>query len=169
MESARRRERILDRLAAATSPVPAALLGSELGVSRQIVVSDVALLRASGQPVRATNRGYVLAPASARPRRTFHVQHGADLVETELNAVVDAGGTLLDVSISHAVYGKVTVPQVVRDHEDITRLLSQMRDVPLLPELTGGDHVHTVEADDEDTLDAVGAALDALGILAHDR
>ena len=159
MEAARRRERILDRLAAATSPVPAALLGSELGVSRQIVVSDVALLRASGQPVRATNRGYVLAPASARPRRTFHVQHGADLVEAELNAVVDAGGTLLDVSISHAVYGKVTVHQVVRDHDD----------VPLLPELTGGDHVHTVEADDEDTLDAVGAALDALGILAHDR
>ena len=119
--------------------------------------------------MRATNRGYVLAPASARPRRTFRVQHGADLVEAELSAVVDAGGTLLDVSISHAVYGKVTVPQVVRDHEDITRLLSQMRDVPLLPELTGGDHVHTVEADDEDTLDAVGAALDALGILAHDR
>lgn len=169
MEAARRRERILDRLTAATSPVPAALLGSELGVSRQIVVSDVALLRASGQAIRATNRGYVLGPPSTRPRRIFHVQHGTDLVGAELGAVVDAGGTLLDVSISHAVHGRVTVAQVVRDHEDITRLLSQMRDAPLLPELTGGDHFHTVEADDEDTLDAVGAALDALGILAHDR
>lgn len=169
MEAARRRERILDRLAAATGPVPAALLGSELGVSRQIVVSDVALLRAAGKAIQATNRGYVLAPPSTRARRTFHVQHGADLVEAELRAVVDAGGTLLDVSISHAVHGRITVSQVVRNHGDITRLLSQARDVPLLPELTGGDHVHTVEADDEDTLDAVGAALDALGILAHDR
>ena len=168
MEAARRRERILDRLATATRPVPAAQLGSELGVSRQIVVSDVALLRAAGRAVRATNRGYVLAPAGARARRTFHVQHGADLVEAELHAIIDAGGTHLDVSIPHAAYGRVTVDHVVRNRRDVAQLLTQMRDTPLLPELTGGNHFHTVEADDEDTLDAIGSALDALGILVHD-
>ncbi|MCL3777840.1 MULTISPECIES: transcription repressor NadR [unclassified Actinomyces] len=168
MEAARRRERVLDRLSAATTPVPAATLGSELGVSRQIVVGDVALLRAAGQAIRATNRGYVLARPTTRARRSFHVQHGPELVEAELDAVIDAGGTLLDLSIPHAAYGQVTVDLLIRNHEDIAQLLEQLRTSPPLSQLTNGDHFHTVEADDEATLDAVREALDALGVLVHE-
>ncbi|QPL05383.1 MULTISPECIES: transcription repressor NadR [Actinomyces] len=168
MEAARRRERILERLNAAGTPVPASTLGSELGVSRQIVVGDVALLRAAGQAIRATNRGYVLAHPTTRARRSFHVTHDRDLLDAELSAIIDAGGTMVDLSIPHAAYGRVTVDLLVRDQEDIAQLLEQLGRSPLLSELTNGYHSHTVEADDEATLDAVHTALDALGILVHE-
>lgn len=168
MEAARRRERILERLSAASAPVPAAALGSELGVSRQIVVGDVALLRASGQAIRATNRGYVLASPTTRARRSFHIQHGHEQVEAELGAIIETGGTVVDLSIPHAAYGQITVDMLVRDQEDIAQLVEQLRISPLLSELTNGYHSHTVEADDEATLDAVRTALDALGILVDE-
>ena len=64
MNAAQRRERILTRLTGASEPMSASLLAGELGVSRQIVVGDVALLRAAGAQIDATPRGYQLHPAA---------------------------------------------------------------------------------------------------------
>jgi SpoIID/LytB domain protein len=63
MNAAQRRECILTRLSGAQNPVSASALAAELGVSRQIVVGDVALLRAGGAQIDATPRGYQLHPA----------------------------------------------------------------------------------------------------------
>ncbi len=57
MNAAQRRERILTRLNSAGAPLSASILAAELGVSRQIVVGDVALLRAGGAQIDATPRG----------------------------------------------------------------------------------------------------------------
>ena len=66
MNAAERRTKITELLAAADAPMSATALASRCGVSRQIIVGDVALLRAGGLAVLATPRGYVLAnPASA--------------------------------------------------------------------------------------------------------
>ena len=51
MNAAQRRECILTRLSGAQNPVSASALAAELGVSRQIVVGDVALLRAGGAQI----------------------------------------------------------------------------------------------------------------------
>ena len=63
MNAAQRRESILKRLSGAEAPVSASALAALLGVSRQIVVGDVALLRAGGAQIDATPRGYQLHPA----------------------------------------------------------------------------------------------------------
>ena len=63
MNAAQRRECILTRLNSAGAPLSASTLAAELGVSRQIVVGDVALLRAGGAQIDATPRGYQLHPA----------------------------------------------------------------------------------------------------------
>ena len=55
-----RREAVLERLRAAQAPVSAAALARQFSVSRQIIVGDVALLRAAGADITATPRGYVL-------------------------------------------------------------------------------------------------------------
>ena len=60
MEAAARRQAILDRLRTADRPVSASSLAAELNVSRQIIVGDIALLRAGGAEISATPRGYVL-------------------------------------------------------------------------------------------------------------
>lgn len=59
MEAAQRREWILKELSEAKTPQSATKLARQLGVSRQIVVGDVAILRASGKPVQADRKSVV--------------------------------------------------------------------------------------------------------------
>lgn len=168
MQAARRREAILTRLSQAGTPVPAATLGEEMGVSRQIVVGDVALLRAAGHPVRATNRGYVLARPSHAPRRSVTVRHTSGEAAAELRAVLAAGGTVLDTSIEHGLYGQITVDLLIRSPEDLEDFLTRLDRTPgatALCTLTDGWHTHTIEAESEEVLDAVEQALDRLGFL----
>ena len=168
MDAARRREAILTRLSQASAPVPAAVLGEEMGVSRQIVVGDVALLRAGGQPIRATNRGYVLARPSHAPRRSITVRHSSEETASELSAVLAAGGTVLDTSIEHGLYGQITVDLLIRSREDLEDFLARLDNAPgatPLCTLTDGWHTHTIEAESEEALDAVERALEELGFL----
>ena len=55
MTAARRRDEILQTLAGASGPVSAAALAACLGVSRQVVVGDVALLRAAAADTGVTD------------------------------------------------------------------------------------------------------------------
>ena len=64
MNAAQRREAIQERLSGATAPVSASTLAAQLGVSRQIVVGDVALLRAGGAQIDATTRESLKAPST---------------------------------------------------------------------------------------------------------
>ncbi|WP_315503593.1 transcription repressor NadR [Actinomyces radicidentis] len=169
MNAAARREEILAQLEHADAPVPAAALGERLGVSRQIVVGDVALLRASGHAVHATNRGYVLARPAAHPRRAVHVRHGRDDMRTELTAILDAGGSVLDTSVEHRLYGQLTVDLLIHDRTDLELFLERAEDSTALAELTNGWHTHTIEADSEERLDDVERALDELGFLQHEE
>ena len=90
MDAAGRRRAIARALEDARRPVAASVLGERFGVSRQIVVGDVALLRAAGLEITATPRGYVLgAGAQAGEQRTVAVSHGiAAFVACVIVAVV---------------------------------------------------------------------------------
>ena len=78
MDARERRRAIMAVLEGAKDPVSGSALAREVGVSRQVVVQDIALLRADGHDIVATNRGYVLqeAPSSpAVPTRLVKVRH----------------------------------------------------------------------------------------------
>ena len=93
MNAAQRRESILKRLSGAEAPVSASALAALLGVSRQIVVGDVALLRAGGAQIDATPRGYQLHPAEKGYTAILACVHSTeDEMRTELYTVVDQGG-----------------------------------------------------------------------------
>ncbi|WP_231367354.1 transcription repressor NadR [Schaalia sp. ZJ405] len=164
MDAAQRRELIV-RTLNETTPVSATSLGEQLGVSRQIIVGDVALLRASGHPIRATNRGYVLAGTPRGARRSFFVRHTRDEVAKELQIILNAGGAILDVSVDHRLYGQLTADLDIRSAENLSAYLSRLTDSSALSELTNGWHFHTVEAQDEETLDRVESALANEGFL----
>ena len=165
MDAADRRTAILERMEGATTPLPAARLGEELGVSRQIIVGDVALLRASGHSIHATNRGYLLARPTTRPRRSLLVQHTRGQIPAELSAILDAGGAVIDVSIEHRLYGQITADLLIRNRPDLEAFLSRLITSASLAELTTGWHTHTIEADSEERLDEIARRLDALGFL----
>ena len=55
-----RRCQLLDILKNSRSPVSGSVLSGKLGVSRQVIVQDIALLRAGNADIFATPKGYVL-------------------------------------------------------------------------------------------------------------
>lgn len=100
MDSSARREKILQILQESSSAVTGTALSKACNVSRQIIVGDVAILRAQGIAIISTPRGYQLVtPAAPGCTRVFVCCHGSDLMEAELNAIVDNGGIVHNVVI----------------------------------------------------------------------
>ena len=161
-----RRAAILQTLNAAEAPVSAAALARTLGVSRQIIVGDVALLRAGGHPISATPRGYV-SGRSPGVTRTLACLHDAAGMEAELNALVDTGCEVVDVIVEHPLYGQLTGALRLRSRYDVSQFIRQSRHCEAAPlsQLTGGLHLHTVRAGDEAALNRAEEALREAGFL----
>ncbi len=170
-----RRQALLALLRQADGPVPGSRLAERLGVSRQIIVQDVTVLRAAGAPVLATPRGYLLTePSRSDPRwacrRVLAVNHGPDDIETELDAVCDLGGRVVDVIVEHPIYGELRGLVMTASRADVDEFVESLRAsgaAPLLA-LTGGPHLHTVEAASEARLDAIAQRLRELGFLMEE-
>lgn len=180
-----RRAALLGRLRAGEAPLAGGRLARELGVSRQVIVQDVALLRRGGERIVATSRGYVLeegvrdgrrtAPDAAGGTRTDDVtrvlkmHHTVDETSDELLTIVGLGGHVLDVFVHHRVYGRLSAPLHIETPADVLRFVDEMASgvsTPLLT-VTGGYHYHTVAAGSDAALDAIERALDAKGYLVR--
>ena len=167
MQAEERRRAILDSLRNTDTPVSAAALARRFSVSRQIIVGDIALLRAAGADISATPRGYVILPAATGLIRRVAVQHGPDGMEAELNAMVDQGCTVLDVTVEHPVYGQLTGPLQLSNRHEVAEFLRRcsQSDARPLSDLTEGIHLHTLSCPDEGAFQRVRAALAELGVL----
>ena len=167
MDSDTRRKALAEYLGRARSPVSAAALAREFSVSRQIIVGDVALLRAGGLEVTATPRGYLLPQPPAGVARTFACRHRGDQMELELNAIVDQGCTVLDVIVEHPIYGQLTGPLRLSSRYEVAQFVARCQDQAAAPlsQLTEGVHLHTVRCPDRQAADRVREALERLGLL----
>ena len=167
MQAEERRRAILDSLRNTDTPVSAAALARRFSVSRQIIVGDIALLRAAGADISATPRGYVILPAATGLIRRVAVQRGPDGMEAELNAMVDQGCTVLDVTVEHPVYGQLTGPLQLSNRHEVAEFLRRcsQSDARPLSDLTEGIHLHTLSCPDEGAFQRVRAALAELGVL----
>lgn len=170
MEAASRRQAILDRLRTADRPVSASALAAGLNVSRQIIVGDIALLRAGGAEISATPRGYVLPRATDGITRTIACHHTLAQTGQELDILVDNGCTVLDVIVEHPVYGQLTGQLQISSRYDVEQFLARIRDSDAAPlsMLTGGLHLHTLCCPNEDAYTRACAALKAAGLLLGD-
>ena len=170
MTTEERRAEVLRRLQAASQPLTGTRLSRELGVSRQIIVGDVSILRAEGQKIFATPRGYIMPEDEPSQQKvTLVCQHSAEDMEAELNAIVDNGGAVLDVIVEHPVYGPLKSDLLLESRRDIKNFLTKMKKCRANPLLvvTGGVHIHTVRVPDEEALTAIRQELQALGILVN--
>ena len=73
MNTEERRKNVVKAISSSDSPISAATLAQKFNVSQQIIVGDVALLRAEGTDI-----------------------------------VADHGGTVIDVTVEHSVYGQLS-------------------------------------------------------------
>lgn len=168
MEGKERRAKIIEEISKAEDSITGAALAKKYGVSRQVIVQDIALLRASGCQVLSTAEGYMIAGNNEMTcRRVFAVKHNKQEIEEELNLIVDNGGNVLNVIVSHPVYGEIGVDMMITNRKGVNSFVQKLKQdcsVPLM-NLTKGEHLHVVEAINEDVLDDIEKALKQKGFL----
>lgn len=170
MEGDARRKKILEILYNEGTPVSGTELAGRLGVSRQVIVQDIALLRAVNKNILSTNKGYILFVEKTsinRKKRTYKVKHKDEEILDELNTIVDFGGRILDVVVEHDIYGQISVDLIVNSRADAEAFVKSVAKYKTKPlnDLTHGLHFHTVEADSEEILDKIENELNKKGYL----
>ncbi len=166
MEGARRRNKIIELLKSRQTPVSGSELARLMGVSRQVIVQDIALLRALDKNILSTNKGYILYDpyvGRERARRTIAVCHTDEEMREELYTIVDCGGRVLDVVVEHDVYGQMTGDLILKNRLDVDEFIEKIKSSgsQSLMTLTGGRHFHTIEADTEEELDRIEKRINA--------
>lgn len=167
MSGQERREEIVKIIKSSSKPVAGTELAKRLGVSRQVIVQDMALIRANGLEIMSTNRGYVIQEKK-ETSRVFKVHHTNEEVEEELNLFVDLGGKVEDVFVYHKVYGVIKAQLNIKSRRDVKAYMegiSSGKSTNLL-NLTSNYHYHTITAEDEQTLDLIQDELNGKGFLA---
>lgn len=170
MNGETRRMKLRQMLLEAREPLSGTALAGALHVSRQVIVQDIALMRAEHLPILSTNKGYLLGPDAVRasqPKRVFFVRHMTERVLEEFMTVIDLGGRILDVSVEHELYGPIRADLLIenaQDAQDFVDRLASCRDNPLKV-LTDDCHYHTVTAPSEKLLDLIEAELRNRGFL----
>jgi len=165
-----RRAQILQLLKEHGAPLSGSALARTLGVSRQVIVQDIALIRAENHSILSTNKGYTYRANDAQraqPKRVFHVKHTTGEVLDEFLTVLELGGTVLDVAVEHEIYGQIRADLLIespQDARDFVARLAACKDNPLKV-LTDDCHYHTIAAPSERLLELIGQELERKGYL----
>ena len=165
MNAEQRREAILNILRRADQPLSATALAGTFSVSRQIVVGDIALLRAAGADISATPRGYVMQQETTGFLYKVATRHTAENMEAELNAMVDQGCTVVDVIVEHPIYGELTGALDLSSRYDVKQFIQRSMETRPLSLLTEGIHLNTLSCPSEEAFLRVKEQLRSLGIL----
>lgn len=170
MTGEERRAKILHMLKDQQTPLSGTALANQFHVSRQIIVQDIALIRAENHGIISTNKGYLYRTAnieSGHPKRVFFVRHNTEQILEEFMTVIEFGGRILDVAVEHEIYGQIRADLLIenlQDAKDFSEKLQTSRDTPLKV-LTDDCHYHTVAAPSEKLLDLIEAELLKKGFL----
>ena len=150
MNTGERRGEILRILKQTEVPIAARELAGRFGVSRQVIVQDLAVIRASTPGILSTTKGYVMQQDSSCTRE-FKVRHSQDKAVQELNLIVDCGGHVKNISISHRVYGRVSAEMDIRSRQDVCEFIQALQNSrsTVLSSATSGYHYHLIEASSE--------------------
>ncbi|MDD3223867.1 MAG: transcription repressor NadR [Clostridium sp.] len=162
MNSEDRRGSIGKFLENAKSPIKGEEFSKNLGVTRQVIVKDIAILRASGINIIATPKGYILSDKTQNGiKSVIAVNHSAEEIQDELETIVKFGGIIEDVIIEHKLYGEIRGILMIKTMYDVQNFMEKLKKYKNEPLsiLTGGVHLHTIIADDQVSLNNILAAL----------
>lgn len=162
MEGQERRDELVKILENNKEPVSGTELAKRLGVSRQVIVQDIALLRAVNKDILSTTKGYIIYHREEQKQnRCFLVKHTTEEIEDELCTIVDNGGKVINVIVTHEIYGEISADLIIKNRQDVYDFVQKVKDKKTVPlkELADGVHLHTVEADSEEILDRIENAL----------
>ncbi|MCL2033533.1 MAG: transcription repressor NadR [Oscillospiraceae bacterium] len=169
MDADLRREQILNIINREEAPVSASSLAKTLSVSRQVIVGDVALLRAQGHEILATARGYMISKFKEANQYLGKVAccHKPENTKSELYTIVDLEAIVVNTIVEHNIYGEITGSLNLNGRADVDAFMNQVESskVKLLSELTMGLHLHTIACRDKSHFEQVCRSLEANGYL----
>ena len=167
MKAAERRKEIVNYLMSEQKPISGGALSEKFGVSRQIIVQDISVLKAAGYEILSTHNGYIVQHTPL-VERIFKLHHTTEQTEDELNLIVDFGGTVVDVFVWHKVYGKVVANLNIFSRLHVKQFIEGVRSGKSteLMNITGGYHYHTVRADSKEILEQIEKALEERDYIA---
>jgi transcriptional regulator of NAD metabolism len=167
MEGANRRDNIKSDLTKSDEPITGSKLAKLYSVSRQVIVQDIALLRATGCKIISTSNGYMIYENKKEYTKLLAVKHTQEDIRDELETIIDFGATVVNVMVIHPVYGEITANLMLssRKHiEDFIDKLQKNKSVPLM-RLKNGEHYHLIKANNAKILDQVEKELYKKGFL----
>ena len=161
-----RRKKIIDYIRTSKTPISGTQLAEMLGVSRQVIVQDMALIRANGCDVISTYKGYTFQKKES-VSRVYNVKHTDDELEQELNVIVDMGGNVVNVMVDHKLYGHIEADLHINSRRKVREFIEDMKSGKSSPlkNITSNEHAHLVEAEDEEVLDMIEEQLKEKGFL----
>lgn len=168
VDAKNRRNVLLTNLKKSDVPLTGTALARELGVSRQVIVGDIAILRAAGINIYATPQGYTLPQPCLQGTVvvTLACRHGRDRLAEELTIMIDNGAKVLDVIVEHPIYGELKANLMLASRRELADFLHKLdQGAEPLSAITGGVHLHTVEVPSQEVLAKIEAELRAQGIL----
>ncbi len=170
MKADDRRKEIVSLLMSEQNPTSGTALAKHFGVSRQIIVQDISVLKAAGFQIISTHSGYLIH-RTPLAEKVFKVRHTSGQTEDELNLIVDLGGTVADVFVWHKVYGKVEARLNISSRFHVKQFLEGIRSGKSkeLMNITDGYHYHTVRAESENVLEQIEEALTDKGYLVPEK
>ncbi|NFV14518.1 transcription repressor NadR [Clostridium sp. FAM 1755] len=158
MNSIERRKSIENMLIKNDKPIKGNEIGQILGVTRQVIVKDIAILRAAGKNIIATPEGYLMPNENKQLiRKIIAVCHDSEDIKNELEIIVKFGGIVEDVVVEHPVYGEIKAMLMIKSMYDIDNFIQSIKNnkaEPLLI-LTGGIHLHTISSDGEGIMNKI--------------
>jgi len=158
MNSKQRREYIENLLTKNNVTYKGQLLAKELGVTRQVIVKDIAIIRATGVNIIATPEGYLMpSEENNYVKRVIAVLHGKEDIYNELECIVKFGGIVEDVTVEHSLYGEIRAMLMIKTIMDIKEFAKKFDDFRAEPlsSLTKGIHLHTVRADNDEIMELI--------------
>jgi transcriptional regulator of NAD metabolism len=171
MGSKERRKYIEEFLKRSNMPQKGSILAEKLGVTRQIIVKDIAILRAEGKKIIATPEGYLISDEERNMvKKIMAFCHKVNDIEDELKTIVKFGGVVEDVIIEHSLYGEIKGMLMIKtlyDVENFIKKVNRYKSEPLLI-LTGGIHLHTISAESDEVIENITKELKNKAYLVSD-
>ena len=129
MNSKERREYIKNLLIKNNITYKGQFLAEELGVTRQVIVKDIAIIRAEGVNIIATPEGYLIPNEESNyVRRVIAVSHSKEDIYNELECIVKFGGVVEDVTVEHSLYGEIRAMLMIKTLMDIEKFTKKFKE-----------------------------------------
>ena len=170
MSSIDRRDNILKLLLESSEPLKGSAIAQKYSVTRQIIVKDIAILRANGKNIIATPDGYIINKNENKVKVIIAVIHTEEEMFDEMNIVIKYGGIIEDVIVEHPLYGEITAMLMIKNYNELNKFVQKYQEqrAKLLSALTNGVHLHTISAEREGDINLIISELKKYNFIVSD-